>query len=55
LQKVSKALREAGLNVFTRWNMIFCTPPLTINHEQLQEGLDGLDQALTLIADYYEG
>lgn len=55
LQKVSKALRDAGLNVFTRWNMIFSTPPLTINDEQLQDGLDGLDQALTLIDSYYEG
>lgn len=55
LQKVSKALRDAGLNAFTRWNMIFCTPPLTINNEQLQDGLDGLDRALTLIDGYYEG
>lgn len=54
LQKVSKALRDAGLNAFTRWNMIFSTPPLTINDEQLQEGLDGLEQALTLIDSYYE-
>jgi taurine--2-oxoglutarate transaminase len=55
LQKVSKALRDAGLNVFTRWNMIFCTPPLTINYEQLRDGLDGVDQSLTLIDGYYEG
>lgn len=55
LLKASKALRDAGLNAFTRWNMIFSTPPLTINDEQLQEGLDGLDQALKLIDGYYEG
>jgi taurine---2-oxoglutarate transaminase len=55
MQKAAKALRDAGLNAFTRWNMIFSTPPLTINDEQLQDGLDGLDQALTLIDDYYEG
>jgi taurine--2-oxoglutarate transaminase len=55
LQKAAKSFKDAGLNVFTRWNMIFSTPPLTINDEQLQEGLDGLDQALTLIDDYYEG
>jgi taurine--2-oxoglutarate transaminase len=54
LQKAGKALRDAGLNAFTRWNMIFCTPPLTINDEQLQDGLDALDQALTLIDGYYE-
>ena len=55
LQKAAKALKDAGLNAFTRWNMIFSTPPLTINDEQLQEGLDALDQALTLIDGYYEG
>jgi taurine--2-oxoglutarate transaminase len=55
MQKAGKALKEAGMNVFSRWNMIFSTPPLTINDEQLQDGLNGLDQALTLIDRYYEG
>ncbi|HEX8889043.1 MAG TPA: aminotransferase class III-fold pyridoxal phosphate-dependent enzyme [Pyrinomonadaceae bacterium] len=53
--KAGKSLRDAGINAFTRWNMIFSTPPLTINDEQLQVGLDALDQALTLIDGYYEG
>jgi len=55
MQKAGKALRDAGINAFTRWNMIFSTPPLTINDEQLQEGLGALDKALTLIDGYYEG
>lgn len=53
--KAGKAMREAGMNVFTRWNYIFNTPPLTITEQQLQDGLAGLDHALTLIDGYYEG
>ncbi len=55
MQKVAKSLKESGMNVFTRWNMIFNTPPLTVSEAQLQDGLAGLDQALTLIDGYYEG
>lgn len=53
--KMGKAFRESGMNVFSRWNMIFSTPPLTVTEQQLQDGLDGLDNALTLIDGYYEG
>lgn len=53
--KVAKALREAGMNAFVRWNLIFNTPPLTITDEQLQDGLAGVDYALSQIDGYYEG
>ena len=55
MMKVNRAAREGGINLFTRWNMIFNTPPLTITDEQLEEGLTVLDNALSLIDGYYEG
>ncbi len=55
MAKAAKSLKASGLNAFVRWNMIFNTPPLIITDEQLQEGLDAVDQALELIDPYYEG
>lgn len=52
---LSSALNEAGMTTMVRWNMIFNAPPLTISHEQLQEGLSILDHALSKIDQYYEG
>ncbi len=55
MAKAVKSMKDNGINAFSRWNMIFSTPPLIITEEQLQEGLDALDQALELIDPYYEG
>jgi taurine--2-oxoglutarate transaminase len=52
---VAKTLKEEGLSAFTRWNMVFNCPPLTINEAQLKEALDVVDHALTKIDPYYEG
>lgn len=51
----SKTMMQNGLSAFTRWNMIFNTPPLTITESQLQEGLAIVDKALTAIDHFYEG
>ncbi|HVU13123.1 MAG TPA: aminotransferase class III-fold pyridoxal phosphate-dependent enzyme [Phototrophicaceae bacterium] len=53
--KAAKSLRDDGMNVFVRWNMIFNTPPLVITEDQLQDGLSALDRALDLVDPYYEG
>ncbi len=55
MAKAAKSLKASGLNAFVRWNMIFNTPPLIITDEQLQYGLDAVDQALELVDPYYEG
>lgn len=47
MRAVSAALRARGLSTFVRWNMIFCTPPLIIDEQQVREGLGILDEALT--------
>lgn len=52
MRKVAVNLREQGMSTFVKWDWIFCTPPLVTSREQIQEGLDMLDQALT-IADQY--
>lgn len=48
-------LRELGMSTFVRWDWIFCTPPLILNDEQLQEGLSIIDEALTEVDRYYTG
>jgi taurine--2-oxoglutarate transaminase len=48
MQQVATELRDRGMSTFVRWNMIFCTPPLIIDDEQINEGLEILDRALSL-------
>ncbi|MBZ0315677.1 MAG: aminotransferase class III-fold pyridoxal phosphate-dependent enzyme [Anaerolineae bacterium] len=54
-KKLGAALRKAGLSTMIRWDYVFCTPPLIITEEQLQEGLQILDAALDEVDTYYEG
>lgn len=46
MKAVAAALRNHGLSAFVRWNYVFSFPPLVINREQIQEGLDIIDKAL---------
>lgn len=55
MQAVARSLREQGLSTFVRWNWVFCDPPLVITEEQIGEGLEILDRALTEADRYYEG
>lgn len=50
--KIAAKIKELGMFTFVRWNYIFVAPPLIINKEQVDEGLDIISQALT-IADQY--
>ena len=52
MREVAAILREQGMSTFVKWDWIFCTPPLVVNEEQIQEGLAMLDQALAA-ADRY--
>jgi taurine--2-oxoglutarate transaminase len=45
---VNARLLELGLFTLVRWNMIHTNPPLCITEEQLQEGFEILDDALTV-------
>jgi 4-aminobutyrate aminotransferase and related aminotransferases len=46
MAKIAKAGLANGLYLMTHWNVIIVAPPLTITREELDEGLEKLDQAL---------
>jgi taurine--2-oxoglutarate transaminase len=46
--RLAKAALERGLYLMTHWNVIMIVPPLTITHEELDEGLAILDEVLGL-------
>lgn len=50
--KVAAKLKELGMSTFVRWNTVYCVPPLCITEAQLQEGLDIVDEALSLADPY---
>ena len=45
---VNARLLERGLFTLVRWNVIHTNPPLCINEEQLQEGFELIDDALSI-------
>ncbi len=55
MQKVGKILQKNGLSTLIRWNWIFCTPPLIITKEQIQEGINIIDEALNEADKFYQG
>jgi taurine---2-oxoglutarate transaminase len=48
--RVMKAALERGLYLMTHWNVVMVCPPLTITREELDEGLEILDEALTVVS-----
>jgi len=46
MAKIAKAGLASGLYLMTHWNVIIVAPPLTITRDELDEGLEKLDQAL---------
>jgi taurine--2-oxoglutarate transaminase len=42
------------MSTFVKWDWIFCTPPLIVSKEQIQEGLAIIDRALAAADQYYE-
>ena len=46
MKAINKALLDAGMYTFVRWNTIMTNPPLCITEAQLDEGFEILDSAL---------
>ncbi len=46
LPKILAAMRERGVYAFGRYNVMLITPPLTIEREELRDGIDALAEAL---------
>ena len=55
MQKVAAKLRELGMSTFVKWDWIFRAPPLIISEEQIKEGLEMIDQALSIADQDYQG
>ena len=52
MNKVAGKLKELGMYAFVRWNYLFIAPPLTINTDQIEEGLAIISQALSIADEY---
>jgi taurine---2-oxoglutarate transaminase len=50
--RMAKAALDDGLYLMTRWNMVMVCPPLNITTEELDEGIEILDEAL-MVADEF--
>jgi taurine---2-oxoglutarate transaminase len=50
--EINKACLERGLYPFIHWNVFAITPPLNITREELDEGLEILDDVLTLADEH---
>src|SRR5437867_7958548 len=48
MAKIAKAALANGLYLMTHWNVIIVAPPLTITRDELDEGLEKLDEALSV-------
>ncbi len=48
MARVPGALLERGMYTFSKWNWIFCVPPLSINETELRDGLRILDEVLDI-------
>jgi taurine--2-oxoglutarate transaminase len=55
VNRMAKAALERGLYLFVHWNVVMIAPPLVISQEELQEGLDALDEVLAIADEYYTG
>ncbi|HXY17463.1 MAG TPA: aminotransferase class III-fold pyridoxal phosphate-dependent enzyme [Gaiellaceae bacterium] len=52
--RVARAALERGLYLMTHWNVVMVCPPLTITHEEAEEGVAVLDDVLAIADEYYE-
>lgn len=52
MSKIIAHLKDDGLYTYTRWNVLFVCPPLSITREELSIGLDIIDRALNIADDF---
>jgi taurine--2-oxoglutarate transaminase len=52
VSRLAKAALERGLYLMTHWNVIMVVPPLTITHDEVDEGVTILDEVLTIADEY---
>lgn len=54
MQAVVKTIKKHRLQVLSRWNWIFVTPPLVASKKELDEGIAILDKVLTEADKYFK-
>jgi len=54
MNQVAAKIKDLGMYTFTRWNYVFIAPPLCINKEQIDEGLEIISQSLKIADDAVE-
>jgi taurine--2-oxoglutarate transaminase len=52
MNKVQAKISELGMYTMIRWNMIFTAPPLCVTEEQIDEGIEILDKALSIADEH---
>jgi taurine--2-oxoglutarate transaminase len=52
--RIMRAALERGLYLMTHWNVIIIAPPLTITRDELDEGLEILDDVLAIADEYVQ-
>jgi taurine---2-oxoglutarate transaminase len=52
MSKLITKLKENGLYAYTRWNVLFICPPLSITKEELDWGMDQIDNVLAIADEY---
>ena len=55
MNKVAAKIKELGMYTFVRWSYIFIAPPLCINKEQIDEGMEIISQAISIADEAYTG
>ena len=51
-RQLMKHALDRGLYLMTHWDVVMCCPPLTITRDELEEGLDVLDDALSVADEF---
>ena len=52
ISTIISTLKEKGLYTYSRWNILFICPPLSITADELSWGLDLIDEVLDMADDY---
>jgi len=52
MNKVMAKISELGMYTMGRWNLVFIAPPLCINKEEVDEGMDIISKALSVADEY---
>jgi taurine---2-oxoglutarate transaminase len=50
--RLARAALERGLYLMTHWNVIMVVPPLTVTREEVDEGIEILDEVLAIADEY---